>query len=571
MIDSTATRILGGLLGTAWLALGFLLYWRAPLHPHGDRRQGAVAVFALWPARDLARALGRRNRDRLRIDDIPPGGCYLGRGFTWSPPHLQALQDAARRGFSGGSLHATGRPEERDLFLPPELLGQHLLILGTTGVGKTRMLELLATQAIRRGETTAVIDPKGDDGLLARIIDECRRAGRRLSIFAPPWPGSSLSYNPVGSFSDVREAADRVAALLPAGGDAEPFRNFGWDLVNGTASALHRLGRPVTLDALKRYGIDDPWSLLREAWPGLRDPARLVARAEGSGIPEFRALAAVALRPRDHALKMASSLLPVLAKLTSGSNRGLLSPARSGFSWKALDHDGGVAYFYLGSLLGGDSAAAIAKMALLDFQSHVGARYAYGRDPAPLSLFVDELADVATPAFVNVLNKGRGAGLRLVMAAQTQADLEAALGSRSRAEQVVGNVNTVIQFRAQSRADAEIFSSLAGDRPMAVASEGESYEPTLLSSGLKTADDFRAVFSRQRTWRDGALVPPWAVAELPVFHYFARWNGRLVKGIVPLLLPADRGPVEGMKDEARAALCGGPGAGRLVGLGPRAA
>ncbi len=547
------------LAAASLVALGALLFWRAPQHPHGSRWHGLVALLAVLPGRHLLRLLGERGRERLDIVEIPDG-VYLGRGFDWTPAHARMLLDR-----NEADLHALGRPAERDLFLPPDLLGQHVLVLGTTGVGKTRMLELLATSAIRRGDATAIVDPKGDDRLLARVMEECRRANRPFALIAPPYPAASVKYNPLERFADVREIGDRVAALLPSGGDAEPFRNFGWELIATVAAALVRFDRPVTLAGLRQYGIEDPWTLPRELFPGVKDPDKLAAKARAMKSPELDALVALASRPRDHGLKMASSLLPVLAKLTAGSNRELLSTP--GWSWAEFDRSRGVAYFFLGSLLGADTASAIAKLALLDFQSHLGARYAYGQG-GPITLVVDELADVVTPSFISCLNKGRGAGARLVLAGQTLADLEAALGSQARARQVAGNVNTIVQFRAQSQEDAEVFAALAGERMLPVSSEGESYEPALLSSGFKDVDDFRAVFSRQRTWRAEPLVPAWAVMQLPVFHYFARWEGRAVKGVVPLLPAADPAPVEEIKDEARRGLRRDPGGDCGVGLEP---
>ncbi len=414
------------------------------------------------------------------------GALYLGRGFEWT---LEAAQETIESG-------ETAWRREGDLFLPDAVLDQHVLILGSTGTGKSRLLELLMMQAVARGDAVVVIDPKGDEGLLRRAR---AAAGERFRLFSLPHPEESVRYNPVGRYRDVREVADRVAALLPSAGDALPFRNFGWEIVNAAAREIHGK-RPMTLRNLKRYAIDQP------AGP-------------------------LAKRPREHFLKMASALLPVLSKL--GSDQ--LSPERGGLSWDAADRGRWVVYFSLGSLLGGETSGAVAKMALLDLESYIGARYAYGEGSGPVWLFVDELGDVATPEFVNILNKSRGAGLRVAACAQTAADLEAALGSRARALQILGNANTVVQFRAQSAPDAEVFSEMAGDRLVRMRSEGAAYEPALLGSGFRNVDDFRARFGETLDWREQALVPPWAAVRLPVFHFFARWEGRAFRGRVPLL------------------------------------
>jgi len=414
------------------------------------------------------------------------GALCLGQGFEWT---LESVQETVDTG-------TAARRTELPLLLPDSLIGQHILILGTTGTGKSRLLELVALQAIARGDAVIIVDPKGDDGLLNRVRTA---AGDRFRLFSLPHPARSVRYNPIGRYHELREVADRVAALLPSTGDALPFRNFGWEIIHTAAKALQGK-QPITFQSLKRAALDHPVKPLSE-------------------------------RPREHHLKMASALIPILSKLSSP----LLCPTEGGLSWDEVDERRQVVYLSLGSLLGGETANAVARTALLDLQSYVGARYAYAKGQGPVWLLVDELGDVVTSEFVSLLNKSRGAGLRIVACGQTAADLEASLGSRARALQVLGNANTVVQFRAQSAPDAEVFSEMSGDRLLRVRSEAAAYEPALLGSGFKTVDDFRARFGETVDWREHALVPSWAVVQLPTFHYFARWNGRVFKGRVPLL------------------------------------
>src|SRR5207245_6253276 len=108
-------------------------------------------------------------------------------------------------------------------------------------------------------------------------------AGRRMRLFSLPHPDRSVRYNPVGRYREVREVADRIAALLPAAGDALPFRNFAWEIVNVAARELDGR-RPMTLRNLKQAALDHPVKPLAQ-------------------------------RPRAHYLKMASALLPVLSTL----------------------------------------------------------------------------------------------------------------------------------------------------------------------------------------------------------------------------------------------------------------
>lgn len=469
----------GGLVMANALCLAFVA--------EGALRWGALAA-GVGAGLLLLRSLRfRPPPGTLEIARIPgrEGAMYLGRGYEWT---VEDSEDALEG--------VEAPPREADLFLPDDVLAGHVLALGTTGSGKTRLLELLILQAIERGDAVVVVDPKGDRRLLGRVR---AAAGGRFRLFSLPHPERSVRYNPIGRYHDVREVADRVAALLPSTGEALPFRNFGWEVIYTVARAIE--GRhPMTLQNLKRFAIDKPIRPLSD-------------------------------RPREHYLKLVSALPPLLSKLGAD----LLSPVKGGLSWEEVDRGREVVYFSLGSLLAGESSSAVAKMAILDLQSYVGARYAHAKGEGPIWLFVDELGDVVTQELVGVMNKSRGAGFRIVAAAQTAPDLEAALGSRARALQVFGNANTWLQFRAQNGEDAELFSAMAGKRLLRMRSEGASYEPALLGSGLEAVDDFRARFGETLEWREQPIVPPWAAARLPTFHFFGRAGARVFRGRIPLL------------------------------------
>ncbi len=131
----------------------------------------------------------------------------------------------------------------------------HLLVLGTTRVGKTRLAELLITQDIRRGNVTIVFDPKGDADLLKRMWAETKRAGRsdEFYIFHLGWPDISARYNAVGRFGRVSEVASRVAGQLGGEGNNAAFKEFAWRFVNIIARALVVLGLRPDYSLILRY------------------------------------------------------------------------------------------------------------------------------------------------------------------------------------------------------------------------------------------------------------------------------------------------------------------------------
>lgn len=184
---------------------------------------GGFAVLSVVRAQQGLRILRyRRNLKRLpryvmtsRQVPVSRHSLFLGKGFMWEQKHLQRLLETRRpevQAFLQPSLsYRLARTTERwseyrlpfvsqllrkdSVFnpvrpLPPvggnpaihgvepdetdvsmdlgERVG-HMLVLGTTRVGKTRLAELLITQDIRRGNITIVFDPKGDADLLKRV------------------------------------------------------------------------------------------------------------------------------------------------------------------------------------------------------------------------------------------------------------------------------------------------------------------------------------------------------------------------------------------------------------------
>ena len=166
----------------------------------------------------------------------PDAGILIGRGFRWSPEHTRELETHLHSGHSlpvgrdmrGGypALHAVGKKEEQPVVLPWSELVGHVLIGGTTRSGKTRLLEVILSEAIRGPGTVIIIDPKGDAELLIRAATEAHRSDRRFAFFGPAFPKASVSFNPLSMCTSTTELAARVQALMPGGGGmsrGDPF------------------------------------------------------------------------------------------------------------------------------------------------------------------------------------------------------------------------------------------------------------------------------------------------------------------------------------------------------------
>lgn len=585
---SRKVRVLLFLLALAGLSGAVLAHVREAMLPYGVVAGPILSTFLLALCATAGALLLRYTRlwkgltsgdvHEIPVDKIPVKRAhrFLAKGFAWKGEHVERLQALSLAGVAVPSerkdqmagnamLQGVGVAEVRDLFIPDSLLNQHLFVLGAPGSGKTRFLELLIEQAIGRGEAVVVIDPKGDERLLDRTYDSATRHGRASAFrtLALPYPYQSVRYNPLLHYSRPSEIADRIALVLPREGKSEAFRDFAWDITNVIASAVHVAGEEMTLAKLNFYCFHDMWllvyKLLRRFCPNtpetndpglLQDRYRTYCLKEQTTIPEMEALLSLATQKPDHFTKISSALRPILGKLTTRGIGYVLCPGDieapedtatsrtvEELSWDQVDSNRLIVYFFLGSLIGQDSASGVARMALADLQSLLGRKYAYQNPSrfARMTVVVDEVADALAAESVNILNKCRGAGLSMILAGQSLADLEVALRSQSDARRALANVGSFITLRAANPDDARYFSDKCGSRPLRFVSEGESYEPALFSSGRSNIEDFAYRTSRQTGTRNEDLVPAWTIDELPRGHFFGTWAGQIYKGVIPLL------------------------------------
>jgi conjugal transfer pilus assembly protein TraD len=570
------------------LATGVLFFHRQDGIPHGNWAPWVLVVSVIYASgavglaarsRILRRRLVHPEVFEMAAQAVPrdPEGTYIGKGFAWTPLHAARMNEIAlsRTGVSDSSrercggnwhIHGVGGDALRDLFIPNPLLTQHLFALGAPGSGKTRFLELLVEQAIRRGDALVVIDPKGDERLLDRTFDSAVRAGREgdFRFFALPYPYQSARYNPLAHYVRANEITDRIALVLPrGGGDSEAFRNFAWDFVNTVTTALDILGERISIASLQNYCLHNTELLVRKLvkhycpkidtegqLSPMLDAYREHCAKRGRGYLDLDQLIKMAKMNPTYFDKVSSALKPVFSKLMSPTVGYLLCPGEveppdpvrsSGpapeISWQSIDRDRQIAYFFLGSMIGQETASGVARICMADLMGYLGKKYAY--HPAStfgrITVLVDEAGDVLAPETVGILNKSRGAELGLGLAGQSLADLEVALRSPADARRALANMATFLSFRAQNPEDADYFSEKCGRRPMRVVSESEMYEPALFSSGNRAVDDFAFRATRSTTSREEPLVPGYLLGQLPRFHFLAHHSGEVWKGVVPFL------------------------------------
>lgn len=501
---------------------------------------------------------------------------WIGQGFQWTDIESVRMHALINLGivsqFGKGILNNEGAywlhglAKEDDIYTDLANLVGHTLIVGTTGVGKTRMFDLLITQAILRGEPVIIIDPKGDRALARNAQRVCEAMGQpeKFLFFNPAHPDKSVCIDPLRNFNRKTELASRIASLIPSETGADPFAAFGWKVLNDIINGLIASGERPNLVHLRNYIEGGPDELVIRAlrrhfqkyisdWESKisqytrRYKGNLafayiafykeVVSHEANSV-DMEGLISTFEHNREHFQKMIASLIPILSMLTSDPLKDLLSPDfNPGHEHQITDNarainSDKVLYIGLDSLADGTVGSAIGSLLLADLTAVAGDRYNYGVSSIkPVNLFVDEAAEVINHPTIQLMNKGRGAGFRVTIATQTFADFASRLGDENKARQVLANTNNKIALRIL---DSETQKYIAEGIPKI---KSRSMSVMYNHSIDANMNDNDAGYREEAALEEVDLIPPAILGELPPLHYFARLSGgETIKGRIPILV-----------------------------------
>ena len=282
---------------------------------------------------------------------------------------------------------------------------------------------------------------------------------------------------------------------------------------------------------------------------------RAVFECGGEGVPSFREmkaeyeqsgrrdLLADAMlddhgKPRDHWQRVTANLTPAFRGVTGGEMGRLLSTVPPDLSWPKIvagsKGKGMVVYFSMNSLMFGEVSNRIGRVVLQDLIGFLGRRYAYD-DPAsmtPITILIDEFSNVAYSGFIDALNKGGGARAHFMLAMQSLADPEAAMG-REGAQRVLDNLNTRVWFRLTDDRTAKLATEGLGFTHVAFEEAGQGISFGGVGGLVGNAS---ARLSRS----ERPLIRSEWLTAMPRGECLVRLRGENWKLRVPLLRPVPR-------------------------------
>ncbi|MGN0916581.1 MAG: type IV secretion system DNA-binding domain-containing protein [Succinivibrio sp.] len=243
-----------------------------------------------------------------------------------------------------------------------------------------------------------------------------------------------------------------------------------------------------------------------------------------------------AIKDESYFLKVTNSIRPVLTALSVSKRAETFSDPEA-MSVKGLYLHDSIFYVALQSMKDETFCEYVGKLLLSDLASLSGDIYngeyegvLKGGLSKRVSIFIDEVGEVANKALIQLLNKSRGSKFAITLAAQTFSDIKTRTGSNDMAHQVIGNCNTVFSMRVvEDETAALVVESLV---ETTITDKGESSSKSRNLKGGSTVSGFSKNYKNVRV----PLFPRQALTQLPDLEYVGRLSdGRFVKGVIPFL------------------------------------
>jgi len=296
----------------------------------------------------------------------------------------------------------------------------HHMVVGATRFGKGKTFQIWADQAVRRGDTVFLIDPKGDKFLPGIIEESALAAGKRfisLDLANETTPGA---YSPFvgGTPLDRRARFFTIMEMDERGTDADHYK---------------ALARSLSMNLFK----------------------------DGE-TPKIRTVLQSLKAVRDQDEEAGKPLSTVIARLEEWSEYEKLNPKKAGFSVEQSLLNGAVVYVTSSidnAVLKGATRALIVEIL------QESKRLERQRE-TKLSLFIDELRFLVSKPVMDGLATIAGAGVNMSVAFQNLGDLltpdDTRLDGRSVQQSVTVNCQVKVVFGGTDFETAEYVAEASG-------------------------------------------------------------------------------------------------------------
>ncbi len=411
----------------------------------------------------------------------------------------------------------------KKIYLSPKQRAGHFGCIGTTRIGKTRLLSYMSSSDIKAGRSVIIVDPKGDTELLSSSIAASVEAGRleEFMFISPIYPDYSIKIDPLAYYYIMDELVDHVISGIES--KEKYFVDVAAEVTTAVLSYFIVKSKHYdTYDTINLYDIKKYID-----YESLRQIKTEVFNLKDIGkTEEIRELAQdvylminhILNSPPDFFSKVSSSLRTILTQLTSSTTGKIIGKAKTNEFIKRFEEGKPVIlYCNTGSLLARRTAHIIAKMLISMLQSAVGRALSSGiKINPPLCVYLDEGHNVLYRGIEELFNKSGGANVWVHFFTQSFAQMEEAIGHEI-TRSIIDNISTWIYMRVNHHQTVmEIEKSLPVKKIFEL----------VISTG-----DARATFNLKE--KQEKLFMAENIIKLKPRYFYLRNEGHFYKGIVP--------------------------------------
>ncbi len=298
---------------------------------------------------------------------------------------------------------------------------KHSFIVGAAGFGKTNLISILQEHSLQSNKPIIFIDPKGDLEALETFKSICEQYERKCYIFSEHYK-NSINLNPLREGS-VNQVCDRIMSALDW---SEPFyKNVCSEALAGALQKLQA--------SRKKFSLSNICSILEESYNN------------------------------DNTL----SLRVMLNQINRSDFGNILREKSNTKTFINIREEKACLYIGLSTQGYGETAYALGKMFLGELlyssylkltqesNSHVSMKES-------ISVFFDEFGALATPRFIELQNKCRGAGIQLFLAVQTASDIDKI--DPKLTEQIIENSSNIFILKQRLDVGASLFANAIGTK-----------------------------------------------------------------------------------------------------------
>jgi conjugal transfer pilus assembly protein TraD len=410
-----------------------------------------------------------------------------------------------------GTGHRISNPEKAMTIAVPDAARKgHFWCFGTTRVGKTRIMENMVEQDIRKGYSVVVIDPKGDLDFFSKIVQVAIEEGRdrELILVTPIFPHLSAVIDPLAHYYMPEELVGHIVSGVEVGRERF-FFNVAYEISLVIVQALILLA--ACEGKAKSFNLNDVKNRMSR-----EELEKLKGQIDCVDTPEARQLSSdmqkILNSPQDYYGKVSSSLRVALMELTSGNIGKVVGKADENRFIDRLEAGKPVIMVvHLGSLITRKAAFTLGKVVVSMVQSFVGRVFSSGRKVSPpLCLYIDECQNVLYYGIEDLFAKAGGADVWVHGFAQSVSQLYAMIG-KDYGKAILDNTNTKLFMRVP---DTDTASYVAGH-----FGEFRRYSPILnVDGGISVREE------------EDTILKPSDILELEAREFYLMTYSGLFRG-----------------------------------------